>query len=337
MLSLYGFPFLLAMLVSYVLTPHIKKLAFKIGAVDKPDNRKVHKKIMPRLGGLAIYIAFMIGTIASLEITKDILGILIGATVIVVVGVLDDKYQLPAKVKLLGQILAACILVAFGIRIEWVNNPFGGYYYLEYLSIPLTIFWVISFTNVTNLIDGLDGLAAGVGAIASITVILVSVQFGYYHVAMLTAALAGGIIGFIRYNFNPATIFMGDTGSMFIGYMLAAISVYGAVKTAATVALIVPAIALGLPIMDTAFAIMRRYSNGRPIFQPDKGHIHHRLLAMGMNQKQAVLLMYAITAALCIGAVLWAEFDGFYAALIIAVIITAVAVGAKKIGILNDR
>lgn len=337
MLSLYGFPFLLAMLVSYILTPYIKKLAFKIGAVDKPDNRKVHKKIMPRLGGLAIYIAFMIGTIASLEMTKDIIGILIGATVIVVVGVLDDKYQLPAKVKLLGQILAACILVAFGIRIEWVNNPFGGYYYLEYFSIPLTIFWVISFTNVTNLIDGLDGLAAGVGAIASITVILVSVQFGYYHVAMLTAALAGGIIGFIRYNFNPATIFMGDTGSMFIGYMLAAISVYGAVKTAATVALIVPAIALGLPIMDTAFAIMRRYSNGRPIFQPDKGHIHHRLLAMGMNQKQAVLLMYAITAALCIGAVLWAEFDGFYAALIIAVIITAVAVGAKKIGILKDR
>ena len=258
---------------------------------------------------------------------------------IAIVGVLDDKYQLPAKVKLLGQIFAACVLVAFDIRIEWLNNPFGGYFYLNewFISIPLTIFWVISFTNVVNLIDGLDGLAAGVSAIASMTVILVAVQMGYYHIAVMTAALAGGIIGFIRYNFNPATIFMGDTGSMFIGYMLAAISVYGAVKTAATVALIVPAIALGLPIMDTAFAIMRRYSNGRPIFQLDKGHLHHRLLAMGMNQKQAVLLMYAITAVLGIAAVLWAEFDGFYAALIIAVIITAVAVGAKKIGILNDR
>lgn len=269
--------------------------------------------------------------------TWDIVGILIGGTFIVIIGILDDKYQLPAKVKLLGQIVAACILVLFDIRIEWVNNPFGGYYYLDLLSIPLTIFWVISFTNVVNLIDGLDGLAAGVSAIASVTVILVSVQMGYYHVAVMTAALAGGIVGFIRYNFNPATIFMGDTGSMFIGYMLAAISVYGAVKTAATVALIVPAIALGLPIMDTAFAIMRRYSNGKPIFQPDKGHLHHRLLAMGMNQKQAVLLMYAITAMLGIAAVLWAEFDGFYAALIIAVIITAVAVGAKKIGILNER
>lgn len=337
MLSVYGFPFLLAMLVSFVLTPYIKNLAFAIGAIDKPDNRKVHKKIMPRLGGLAIYIAFMVAAVASLEMTWDIVGILVGGTVIVIVGVLDDKYQLPAKVKLLGQIVAACVLIAFDIRIEWVNNPFGGYYYLDLLSIPLTIFWVISFTNVVNLIDGLDGLAAGVSAIASITVILVAVQMGYYHIAIMTAALAGGIIGFIRYNFNPATIFMGDTGSMFIGYMLAAISVYGAVKTAATIALIVPAIALGLPIMDTAFAILRRYSNGRPIFQPDKGHLHHRLLAMGMNQKQAVLLMYAITAALGIAAVLWAEVDGFYAALIIAVIITAVAVGAKKIGILNDR
>lgn len=336
MLSAYGFPFLLAALVSYLLTPYIKKIAFMIGAIDKPDNRKVHKKIMPRLGGLAIYIAFMIAAIASLEMTWDMLGILIGGTVIVIIGVLDDKYQLPAKVKLLGQIFAACILVVFDIRIEWVNNPFGGYYYLDLLSVPLTIFWVISFTNVVNLIDGLDGLAAGVSAIASITIILVSIQMGYYHIAVMTAALAGGIIGFIRYNFNPATIFMGDTGSMFIGYMLAAISVYGAVKTAATVALVVPAIALGLPIMDTAFAIMRRYTNGRPIFQPDKGHLHHRLLAMGMNQKQAVLLMYAITAALGIAAVLWAEFDGFYAALIIAGIITAVAIGAKKIGILND-
>lgn len=337
MLSVYGFPFLLAMLISFVLTPYIKKLAFAIGAIDKPDNRKVHKKIMPRLGGLAIYIGFMVAAVASIELTKEIVGVLIGGTVIVIIGILDDKYSLPAKVKLLGQIFAAAILVLFGIEIEWVNHPLGGYIYTEYFSIPLTIFWVISFTNVVNLIDGLDGLAAGVSAIASITVILVAAQMGYFHVAVLTSALAGGIVGFIRYNFNPATIFMGDTGSMFIGYMLAAISVLGAFKTAATISLIVPAIALGLPIMDTSFAILRRYSNGRPIFQPDKGHIHHRLLAMGMNQKQAVLLMYGITALLGIGAVLWAEFDGFYAALIIAGIMTAVAIGAKKIGILNDR
>jgi UDP-GlcNAc:undecaprenyl-phosphate GlcNAc-1-phosphate transferase len=272
-----------------------------------------------------------------MHVSKDILGMLLGGTVIMIIGVLDDKYQLPAKVKLLGQIIAACVLIAFDIKIEWLNNPWGGYLYLEYLSIPFTIFWVISFTNVVNLIDGLDGLAAGVTAIASITVILVAVQQGVYPVAVLTAALAGGIIGFIRYNFNPASIFMGDTGSMFIGYMLAAISIFGAVKSAATIALIVPAVALGLPIMDTAFAILRRYTNGRPIFQPDKGHLHHRLLAMGMSQRQAVLLMYAISATLSVAAVVLTEVDGYFAALVIAIIITCVAIGAKKIGILNDR
>jgi len=226
--------------------------------------------------------------------------------------------------------------VAFDIKIEWLNNPLGGYFYLEYLSVPFTIFWVISFINVVNLIDGLDGLAAGVAGIASITIILVAVHQGYYPVATLAAALAGGIFGFIHYNFNPATIFMGDTGSMFIGYMLASIAVFGAVKTAATIALIVPAVALGLPIMDTAFAILRRYSNGKPIFQPDKGHLHHRLLALGLSQRQAVLLMYAISILLSLGAFVLAMANVYVAAAVIVVIVIAVAIGAKKIGILRN-
>ncbi len=335
---MYILALVIALLASFLLTPYVKKLAFRIGAVDRPDQRKVHTKIMPRLGGLGIYVAFVLAVVCSMPLTKDIIGMLLGGTFIVIVGILDDKYQLPAKVKLLGQILAACVLVAFDIRIEWLNNPFGdGYLYLEYLSIPFTIFWVISFTNVVNLIDGLDGLAAGVSGIASITVIVVAVHQGFYSVAVITAALAGAILGFIHYNFNPATIFMGDTGSMFIGYMLAAISIFGAVKSAATIALVVPAIALGLPIMDTAFAILRRYSNGRPIFQPDKGHLHHRLLAMGMSQRQAVLLMYGISVVLSVAAVLLTEVSGYLAALVVAVIITLVAIGAKKIGILNDR
>lgn len=334
---MYILALIIALLASFLLTPYVKQLAFLIGAVDKPDARKVHTRIMPRLGGVAIYLAFLLAVVCSLPVTRDVLGILLGGTWIVFVGILDDKYSLPAKVKLLGQILAACILASFDVRIEWLNNPFGGYFYLEYFSIPFTIFWVISFINVVNLIDGLDGLAAGVSGIASITVLLVAVHQGFFPVATLTAALAGGIIGFIHYNFNPATIFMGDTGSMFIGYMLAAISVFGAVKSAATIALIVPAIALGLPIMDTAFAILRRYSNGKPIFQPDKGHLHHRLLAMGLTQKQAVLLMYAISIVLCLAAFVLAEANVYLAAAVIVVIVAAVAIGAKKIGILNDR
>jgi UDP-GlcNAc:undecaprenyl-phosphate GlcNAc-1-phosphate transferase len=333
----YILALIIALLASFLLTPYIKQLAVKIGAVDKPDKRKVHTQVMPRLGGLAIYLATMLAIVCSMPITRDLLGILLGGTWIVIVGVLDDKYSLPARVKLAGQVIAAVILVAFDVKIEWLNNPFGGYFYLEYLSIPFTVFWVISFINVVNLIDGLDGLAAGVSGIASITVILVAVHQGYFPVATLTAALAGGIIGFIHYNFNPATIFMGDTGSMFIGYMLAAISIFGAVKSAATIALIVPAIALGLPIMDTAFAILRRYSNGRPIFQPDKGHLHHRLLAMGLSQRQAVLLMYGISIVLCLAAFVLAEANVYVAAVVIVLILVGVAVGAKRIGILNDR
>ena len=326
-MQVYILAFIIALLASWVLTPYVKKLAFRIGALDKPDGRKVHHGIMPRLGGLAIYLAFVIAVLATMHMTRDIFALLLGGTVIVIVGILDDKYQLPAKVKLLGQIAAAFVLVLFDIKIEWLNNPWGGYFYLEYFSVPLTVFWIVSFTNVVNLMDGLDGLAAGVSGIASVTVILVALQQGFYPVAVITAALAGGIIGFIRYNFNPASIFMGDTGSMFIGYMLAAISI----------ALLVPAVALGLPIMDTAFAIVRRYTNGRPIFQPDKGHLHHRLLAMGLSQRQAVLLMYVISAVLGIAAILLTEVDGYLAAGIIACIISGVALGAKKIGILNDR
>ncbi|MEG1412330.1 MAG: MraY family glycosyltransferase [Acidaminococcaceae bacterium] len=317
----YVIAFAISLFASWFLTPYVKNLAFKIGAVDKPEARKVHTGIMPRLGGLGIYLGFVLAVVATMSLSKDIVGILLGATVIVIIGVLDDVYQLPAKVKLLGQIGAAAILIIFDIKIEWLNNPLGGYFYLEYLSIPFTIFWVVSFTNVVNLMDGLDGLAAGVSAIASVTVILVALQQGFYHVAIMTAALAGATVGFIRYNFNPATIFMGDTGSMFIGYTLAAISILGAVKSAATIALIVPAVALGLPIMDTAFAIARRYTNGKPIFQPDKGHLHHRLLAMGLSQRQAVILMYLISAGLGLCAILLTEVEGIYAGVLIAIIV----------------
>ena len=334
---MYILALIIALLASFLLTPYVKKLAFRIGAVDRPDKRKVHTHIMPRLGGLAIYLATVLAVVLCVPLTKDILGILLGGTWIVILGILDDKYSLPAKGKLLGQIVGACILCLFDIRIEWLNNPFGGYFYLEYLSIPFTIFWVISFINVVNLIDGLDGLAAGVTGIASLTVILVAVHQGYFPVATFTAVLAGAIIGLIHYNFNPATIFMGDTGSMFIGYMLAAISVFGAVKSAATITLIVPAVALGVPIMDTAFAILRRYSNGRPIFQPDKGHLHHRLLAMGLSQRQAVLLMYAISIVLSLAAAVLSVASGYVAAAVIVVVVVAIAIGAKKIGILNDR
>lgn len=192
-MQVYILAFIIALLASWVLTPYVKKLAFRIGALDKPDGRKVHHGIMPRLGGLAIYLAFVIAVLATMHMTRDIFALLLGGTVIVIVGILDDKYQLPAKVKLLGQIAAAFVLVLFDIKIEWLNNPWGGYFYLEYFSVPLTVFWIVSFTNVVNLMDGLDGLAAGVSGIASVTVILVACSRAFTRLPLLRPHLPAAL------------------------------------------------------------------------------------------------------------------------------------------------
>ncbi|UZD44432.1 MraY family glycosyltransferase [Selenomonas sputigena] len=337
--------FLVAMVVAVAVTPAVIFFAKKTGALDAPDARKVHKKPVPRIGGVGIYIAFMVAMLSFMtygelsdEVLTEMAGLMTGGSLIVLLGLVDDYKNLPAKVKLLGQIVCACVLVAFDVRIDFITDPFGDYLYLEYLAIPATIFWIVGLTNTVNLIDGLDGLAAGVATIASVTICLVALQQGYALVAVLTAALAGAAIGFLFYNFNPAKIFMGDTGSMFLGFMLAGISVIGAVKSAATIALIVPILALGLPIMDTTFAIVRRYRGGVPIFKPDKGHLHHRLLDLGFTQRQAVLLMYIISALLGLSAVALTEVSGGIALLIFAGVVVSVLFGAKKLGIfrMND-
>lgn len=332
----YVVAFTMALVITYCLTPYVINLAIKVGALDAPDARKVHKSPIPRMGGLAIYAGFIIAVLASIQLNQEIVGLIIGGTVILIVGIIDDMVQLPAKVKLLGQIAAAAVLIMFDIRIDWLTNPFGDVVYIDYLSIPITLLWVVGLTNTVNLIDGLDGLAAGVSTIAAVTILLVAVQQNFWIVAVLTAALAGSALGFLQHNFNPAKIFMGDTGSMFLGYMLAAISVLGAVKSAATIALIVPIVALGLPIMDTAFAIIRRYSSGQPIFKPDKGHLHHRLLEMGLSQKQAVLLMYVISGCLGLSAIVLTEVNQGLAAVIVLVLLALAFFGARKIGVLKQ-
>lgn len=342
----YMLAFVIAAGVALLITPGVIFLAAKTGAMDAPDARKVHKKPIPRIGGLGIYAAFMVAMLSvisfvevSPEVMQELIGLMVGGSLIVLVGIIDDYKNLPAKVKLVGQILAAAILVVgFDVRIDFITDPFGDYLYTEWLAVPATIFWIVGLTNTVNLIDGLDGLAAGVSTIAAVTIFLVALQQGIILVAVLTAALAGAAFGFLYYNFNPARIFMGDSGSMFLGYMLAGISVIGAVKSAATIALIVPILALGLPILDTTFAIVRRYRGGVPIFKPDKGHLHHRLLDLGFSQRQAVLLMYVISALLGLSAVALTEVSSQLAILIVCVVVAAVLFGAKKIGIfhMND-
>lgn len=339
----YMLAFLIAIGAALVVTPGVILLAAKTGAMDAPDARKVHKKPIPRIGGIGIYIAFMAGMLVVMsmnvlteEVSHELIGLLFGGSLIVLLGIIDDYKNLPAKVKLVGQIIAATVLVVvFDVRIDFITDPFGDYLFLEFMAIPATIFWIVGLTNTVNLIDGLDGLAAGVSAIACITIFLVALQQDIMLVAVLTAALGGAAMGFLYYNFNPARIFMGDSGSMFLGYMLAGISIIGAVKCAATIALIVPILALGLPILDTAFAIVRRYRGGVPIFKPDKGHLHHRLLDLGFTQRQAVLLMYVISALLGLSAVALTEVSPQFAILIVGLVVAAVLFGAKKIGILR--
>ena len=339
----YILAFLIAMAVALIITPSVIKLALKTGAVDLPNERKVHKVPIPRIGGLGIYIAFMVALGFSIFVSNldgvslhEIAGLSLGGTLIVALGLIDDYKNLPAKVKLMGQIFAAAVLVlGFDVRIDFITDPMGDYIYLEWIAIPATIFWLVGLTNTINLIDGLDGLAAGVAAIASITILLVAMKQNFFLVTILTAALAGASAGFLFYNSNPAKIFMGDTGSMFLGFMLAGTSVIGTVKSTATIALIVPILALGLPILDTTFAILRRYFGGKPIFQPDKGHLHHRLLKLGFTQRQAVLLMYIISAMLGLSAVALTEVNSQIAVVLLLMIAIAIVYGAKKLGVLN--
>lgn len=332
----YVVPFIIALVVSYLLTPGVKKVAIKVGAVDRPNARKVHTHVIPRLGGLAIYIGFMAAVLFCVPLHHELIGMLLGCTAIVAIGIWDDICNIPARVKLVGQIAAACIPVAFGIQIEWLTNPFGDILVLpEVIAVPLTIFWIIGFTNTVNLIDGLDGLAAGVAFIASISMFLLAVNLNQFLLALIIVSMAGAALGFLQYNFNPAKIFMGDTGSMLLGYTLAVSAVLGLVKTAATVALVVPIIALGLPILDTTFAIIRRRMSGVPIFQPDKGHLHHRLLALGMTQKQAVLIMYFVSMILGIVALFVANVSYQTGIVTVLVVLAVIIYSAKRIGILR--
>lgn len=332
-MTVYVWAFVIALIVTYICTPLVRMLAVKIGAIDAPDARKVHQVSIPRLGGLAIYIGYMVSLLYNVKDISSVKGLLIGSVILVAVGIWDDVKQIGPKTKLLGQIVAALMLPIFDNAIHFIS--IGDHMlYLEYLSIPLTVFWIVGFTNIVNLIDGLDGLAAGISLIACIAICIVTLQMGQVDLACITLALAGAACGFLRYNFNPAKIFMGDTGSMLLGYTMAAISVMGSVKTAATVGLVVPVIVLGLPILDTLFAIVRRRINGRPVFQPDKGHLHHRLLAMGLTQKQAVLLMYAITAVLGCVSIVAAKANFTIGLLLVVLILCACVWTATRIGII---
>jgi len=298
-MSLYIKVFLIGLIITYISTPLIRRIAIKFEAVDEPDKRRINKRPVPNLGGIAIYLGFTAAVLFGSEPAADRTGIIIGGSLIMLIGVIDDIYELRPSVKLFGQLLAAIVLVFSGVSIEFISNPFAdSMIYLGIFAIPVTILWIVGVTNTVNLIDGLDGLAAGVSIIAAATLFVVSLQQGQFITAVLTAALAGSALGFLRFNFYPARIFMGDGGAMMIGFILASVSIIGALKSAAAMTLFVPVLALGIPIFDTAFAIIRRVYYKKPIARADHGHLHHRLLALGWNHKQSVLIVYIMSTVL---------------------------------------
>lgn len=330
----------IAAVVTILVTPLVRRISLRYGLVDRPGGRKVHSEPISRLGGVAIF-AGVIASIAFQYLGERFFGwggslattgsanpwlILGGLVVMFVVGLVDDLVNLTPAAKLGGQIVAAAVVVAAGLRIEFVGDPFGGgLILLGLLAVPVTIVYLVGFANVINLIDGLDGLAAGVTAIAAMSLLLLAAQGNRLDAAALAAAVIGACLGFLRYNFHPASIFMGDSGAMFLGFTLATISLLGVMKTTAAIALAVPLLIIGVPIFDTASAIIRRLRHKRPIQEADRGHIHHRLLGRGFDQRQTVIIIYIWSAMLAFGgyAVRYAPGPVRWGALLVLFVVTA--------------
>ncbi|BBI36191.1 glycosyltransferase family 4 protein [Cohnella abietis] len=353
MLGIGLISFIAAMALALGFTPLVKKLAIRIGAIDVPNHRKVHTRIMPRLGGVAIYGAFTVGLLLILPwVPADMLStydrnlisaLLVGGTLIVVLGALDDKFDLSAKLKLLVQIGAACIVVfGYNIKIDLLNIPFGSAMQPlgEWLSIPLTILWIVGVTNAINLIDGLDGLAAGVSGIAVATLLVMGIIMSNEAIIILSAVLLGSIGGFLFFNFHPAKIFMGDSGSLFLGFALATLSMLG-FKQVTVVSFVTPLLIIGVPLSDTFFAIIRRWVHKKPIFAPDKGHLHHCLQQLGFSHRKTVLIIYGIaaffgTCAIVQSSVSNSGLGNWITFIVICALVFLLQIGAELIGIVDQ-
>lgn len=327
-----------ALLIAFITTPIVKDLAQKWGAVDVPkDNRRMHHHPIPRMGGLAIFLGFLLSVLIFFPfvpgggLSKEFQGMLLGAVIIVILGIFDDIYALPALPKLLVQIVAATVAVLSGNHIDIISNPniFSSvpYWELGWLRVPVTIIWIVAVTNAVNLIDGLDGLACGVSTISSMTMLVIALSVAEPNVALIAAALAGGCIGFLPYNLNPAKIFMGDTGSTFLGYVLGVVSIQGLFKYYTLISFVVPFLMLGLPIFDTCFAFIRRIAHGQSPMHADRSHIHHRLIDMGLSQKQAVAVLYVVSTILGLCAVVLTTISALRAMLLLFALCLAGAVG----------
>ncbi len=343
--------FLLAFIVSFMVTPYSIKIAEKIGAIDIPkDDRRMRKKSIPKLGGLAVITGFAISLIYLISVMniegsinlfdenlyfKKLIGVGLGVIIITITGVIDDTKTLKPLQKLFGQVLAAIVAVSFGIRISAEDIPFIQNTELaNELSMVVTVIWIIGITNAINLIDGLDGLSSGIALISCISLLIIfALNYSPMIAILMITSLIGALVGFLPFNFSPAKTFIGDTGSNFLGYILSIVSILGVAKTYTAVVIALPMLVLGLPIFDVVWAIIRRVIKGKSIkaiFKADKGHLHHRLIARGFSQKQAVLVMYAMSAALGLFAIILLESGIWKALSFLLMVIAALFLGYRN-------
>jgi len=296
-----------------LLTPAVGGMARMLGAVDRPDSRRLNRRPVPRLGGLAIFLGIIVPSLAFLDLSDETRGVLLGAAVATVVGAVDDFRGLAPPTKLVGQVFAAAIPVSFGVWIDHFTLPFLGVVDIPaWIGVPLSMFWIVAVMNMVNFLDGMDGLAAGVCAIAGSTYAILALSLGRADAAIISAIVAGACVGFLRHNFFPARIFMGDSGALCLGFILASISIQGLLKTASTVVLLLPLLVLAVPIVDTSFVVARRLKYRQPIYGADRSHLHHRFLDIGFSQRRAALTMWLWCASLA-GAALATRFVPFRA------------------------
>ncbi|MEG1500866.1 MAG: MraY family glycosyltransferase [Clostridiales bacterium] len=332
----FWLPVIAALLIALLATPAAIRLAHKVGAVDIPNARKVHTGAMPRLGGLGIYAGFVVGTILMGVFSRQVFALLVTGSMVMAVGLYDDMKGISPKGKLLGQLIAAILLAQSGFYIDFITNPFsGGVISLGIFAMPISVLWMVGMSNAVNLVDGLDGLSAGISAIAALTIAVICFTRGDMTTCTLAAVLAAAAFGFLRYNFHPAKTFMGDCGSLFLGFTLGALAINGFSKGATIISIFIPFLIMGIPIFDTIFAIIRRKFLKKPIFEADKGHLHHCLLSCGLSHSQAVLVIYAICLTMGIAAVLMAVLTTSQAVLVLICIIFLTFWGADKIGVLR--
>ncbi|MEW6186779.1 MAG: MraY family glycosyltransferase [Thermodesulfobacteriota bacterium] len=322
--------FLLSLLGSFLLTPLVRAISFRFGILDQPGTRKVHQDVTPRLGGVVVLVSlaipflvfYLFSQTLQREITlswKPFLGLSLGCLLVFSIGVWDDMRRLPPWPKLAIEIGAALVAYYYGLRIELFSNPFGLQWNVSWLSLPFTVFWLVGITNAVNLADGIDGLASGIATFAAAVLFVMTVPTVYVLVPFLAAALAGAALGFLRYNFSPATIFLGDSGSLFLGFLLGGLSLWASEKSTIAFALLIPIIALGIPILDMIYAILRRWNRGVSIAQADREHIHHKLLEKGYSHRKAVLLLYGVNLVLVgVAAILLITRNSFASYIIIA-------------------